>query len=243
MMPSDSIEKRRIQMFADAESWRPDRKWVREQFVNLICKNSSVGYLTISATFERLLQKYLEPTCPNIATRSYHSFDHILDLLGWWRTSIVSGPVDSSVAFFAILYHDCVYRSDGSVHNEAASAGTAITELFPLLLDHDFVSQVAKEILTTDHSIERSSGFFVRDYDLVGLARDWEDVKKDGELIRQEYINVPNEQFYAGRKKFFESFGNRRIFESSIFQEVFSNKARYNIARIIQDCDKELLVH
>jgi predicted metal-dependent HD superfamily phosphohydrolase len=244
MKVSDSIENRRIQMISDAYSLRPDEKWVRSEFSRLLNRIRSIDHSVIDNAFDALLQRYQEPTCPGLAQRHYHSFEHVLDLLGWWRMNLFFSFSEMPiVGFMSILYHDCVYRSDGSFHNEAASAGIAVQELFPLILDNNAVSQIASEIMATDHGADRTSRYFVRDYDLVGLARDWSVVESDGERIRQEYANVPDEQFYAGRKKFFEALNNRRIFESSIFQEVFSNQARHNIARIVDDCTKKLLVH
>lgn len=232
----------RIEMFASAREHRPDLDWTRTEFARIVGNlRASPSGAAILAAFDRLVAKYKEPTCPWQAVRHYHTFDHVLDLLGWWRLNLFASlPQERETAFLAILYHDCVYRTDGTTHNEAASAAFAVSELFPLGLDHHLVAMVAQEILTTEHSQNRNSGYFVRDYDLVGLARDWEEVAKDDIKIRQEFANVPDEKFYEGRKKFFAGFALRPIFESSIFQRTFSDQTRQNIDRILAICDHEI---
>lgn len=231
-------------MFAEAKNLRPDAYWAQNEFVRSVNKVGGTCKDSVAmATFCRVYEKYAEPLIGKDGTkqpRAYHTFDHVLDLLGWWRMNSFL-HTGREIAFFAILYHDCEYFVDGSGRSESASAAFSIPELFSLGIDHQIVSVVAREILTTEYSQDRDSQFFVRDYDLVNLARDWNEVALDSEKIRQEYAHVSDADFYQGRKRFFEGFKDRRIYQSGIFQQVFSNQARQNIELIIAECNQKLI--
>ncbi len=239
-------EAKRIEMFAEAKKLRPDAYWAQTEFVRSVAGFASGKDSLAMATFCRVFEAYKEPLLAAPLTpyrdRAYHNFGHVLDLLGWWRMNLFNeNSIARSISFFAIIYHDCKYFIDGSKRSESASAAIAVPELFSLGIDHDTVSLVVREILTTEHSQDRDSHYFVRDYDLVGLARDWDEVAEDTKKIRLEYSDASDEEFYRGRKKFFEGFRTRRIFNSGIFQYTFSHKARQNMEKIIEDCDQKLL--
>ena len=239
MMTKETADLKRKELFAGAIRRRPTIEEARTRFSEDALSRSGVGKETSCRLFDDIVVDYHRPVGEHSARR-YHTFDHVLDLLGWcYYDPFGYCPSDQFAASVAILFHDIVYVFGSDHNNEAASAAKAVQSLHEDGFPANIISAVVREILCTDHSRDRPSALMVRDFDLAGLAREWNEVAEDSQKIRLEYSNIPDDVFYQARKAFFVTLQERRIYESLEFEALLP-QAKDNIGRIIAICDHEL---
>jgi len=152
--------------------------------------------------------------------RSYHDIDHVLDCI--YILDNISEQLDISIPeydslFLSLVYHDAIYLVDPSSKsagsNEKLSAELAKAELRCLGLAKGFVQEVYDLILATDHSkeIENPSKLeqIIRDIDLAGLARVWEEFDKASIAVRQEFGCIDEDSYRVGRIAFMSKLLDR----------------------------------
>ncbi|MCB9935422.1 MAG: hypothetical protein H6840_06995 [Planctomycetes bacterium] len=149
-----------------------------------------------------LTRLYTEPH------RRYHDLRHIADML---CKGAALGLSDEQV--MAIWFHDAIYRP-GSKTNESDSAELAVKRLSALGWSRERVQVVERIVLDTcGHvpSIEESKQ--VIDLDLSTLGGSWESYQRNGRNIRQEFAQVSEADWNAGRGAWLNTMLDReRIF-------------------------------
>ncbi|MCB9895152.1 MAG: hypothetical protein H6839_11930 [Planctomycetes bacterium] len=170
-----------------------------------------------------LTRRYTEPH------RRYHDLRHIADML------CKGGPLSlSDEQVMAIWYHDAIYVP-GSKTNEADSAQLAVEQLTAIGWDADRVKVVEQVVLDTcGHvpSIEESKK--VLDLDLSTLGGTWESYERNGRNIREEFANVGEKDWNAGRGAWLEGMISRERLFWTAWGEPLETEARANLQRDLE---------
>ncbi len=175
---------------------------------------------------ERVVVRYAEPH------RRYHTWAHILacfdarDAL----TSAASPAVD-----LALLFHDAIYeplRQD----NEARSAALLVEEGRRAWLDDRMLSRAQNLVLATAHGSATHLGTeeasIVLDADLSILGGDETTFDEYERLVRQEYAQVEEAAYSAGRRAILSALLARAtIFVTRVGRARWEEPARRNLAR------------
>lgn len=187
------------------------------------------------STLESLKLAYAEPH------RHYHTLDHIADLLRLLEEH--GGSSDTDAIKLAILFHDAVYdprRRD----NEIASAALAVARLSTLKMAGDIIAKVKRYILATQHDAPIPADpdpdlCLLLDIDLSVLAAAPERYGAYALAIRQEYADIPDDAYRAGRRSVLEGFIARRsIYRTPRLTALWEARARANMtAEIAQLAD------
>lgn len=170
-----------------------------------------------------LTRRYTEPH------RRYHDLRHIADMLCKGAALELS---DEQV--MAIWFHDAIYEP-GSKSNEADSAKLAVGKLTGAGWESARVKVVEKIVLDTcGHvpSIEESKK--VLDLDLSTLGGTWESYARNGQNIREEFANVSEEDWNAGRGAWLESMISRERLFWTPWGEPLEAEARANLQRDLE---------
>ena len=141
---------------------------------------------------EQAASEHYNPDMP------YHNFGHALasaltglEIVEDCRRENI--PIDQSVVYCALLFHDAGYHQDhekmGFKSKEALSAHIARTVLEKHGHPDEFIERVEKAILCTirDASCLTTEDNAVRAADLSKLAADYSVFRHNTELLRQEY--------------------------------------------------------
>jgi predicted metal-dependent HD superfamily phosphohydrolase len=168
--------------------------------------------------------------------RHYHNWDHIRDCLR--ELSDVRHLVSDMFALYtAILFHDCVYKTDEtSKSNERASAQAAIT-----WLNQSPVSRIVHAlIMVTRHSAEfpplNDDEKIMCDIDLASLGASPEIFAKHSANIRLEYAAYGDNVYAPARIKILQSFLDRRnIYYTPYFRDKYEEQARQNLTKEIEN--------
>ncbi len=172
--------------------------------------------------------------------RRYHNFEHIarcLDLFHGFHREHHLLKRDRLLIEMAIWYHDAVYDIRAK-DNEERSAELVVEDGRSIFLSEDFLADVKRLVLTTKHVgiPERQDEQILCDIDLAGLGQPWEEFRRDGKDIREEYRTVvpADAEFNAGRAAFLGRFlGRPHIYQTSYFQAKYEDQAVKNITRLI----------
>lgn len=191
-------------------------------------------YLTMDESFPsemaytQLVDLYSEPH------RHYHTLNHIQHCLR---------ELDQAAAFMndpdtvemALWFHDAIYQP-GASDNEWRSA-----ELFRHWsegrADAAFQQRVHNLIMATTHRQppEQGDAQFVVDIDLSSFGLPWEACERDGCLIRAEFPDIADDEYYPGHLRFLKTLRQRPTFFSTAwFRQRYESVARENITRIIE---------
>jgi predicted metal-dependent HD superfamily phosphohydrolase len=174
--------------------------------------------------------------------RAYHSFDHVLEVLGHYDT-VAAGPgwMQPTEALLAVLYHDAIYDA-GKPDNEARSAQLARESIAQWLPDHGIdADRVAALILATArhgklkaHEVDADAALFL-DCDMAILAAAPERFDAYDQGIAREYRGrVPGWLFQFNRRRFLKGLLEReRIFLSPFFHARLDAAARANLRRAL----------
>ncbi len=145
---------------------------------------------------------------------------------------------DRDAVELALWYHDAVY-DPGDPANERRSA-----ELF---LAHSagarvpFRRRVCTLILTTrrNRTPRTNDCKFIDDIDLAGFGSSWEEFTFNGELLRREFSEQTDRDYYRGLHGFISSLRRRpRFFRTDWFAARFEAQAQSNVARLLSDVER-----
>lgn len=137
--------------------------------------------------------------------RHYHNLEHILAMLELCDVNIFD-PDQRLLLNLAAWFHDVVYNPHAS-DNEEQSALLMAKILEPLKLPTiDLIAQAQTLILATQEHLVAPDKLaqILIDADLAILAAHPDDYDKYAAAVRQEYAQVPDDLFYAGRLQFLE---------------------------------------
>ena len=193
---------------------RFDRLWGR-------CIGEGAG-----AVFDELDALYREPH------RRYHTTAHIVHCLHCF--DLAADRMDEPDAVeMALWFHDAIYDVP-TEKNESRSA-----ELFAVKAggrgEERFRSKVHRLIMVTTHDgpPETLDESFMVDIDLSSFGLPWEEFLRDSLAVREEFLHVPNAEFYPRHRKFVESLAARPAFcFTEFFRERHEARARENIERL-----------
>jgi predicted metal-dependent HD superfamily phosphohydrolase len=169
-----------------------------------------------------LTRRYQEPQ------RHYHTLEHVAAMLHQGRQF----PLDEEQVM-AIWFHDAVYDPT-SDQNEQKSARLASKWLAKSGWEVDAIERVGRMVLDTrGHMPSTLQAEPVLDLDLMSLAVSWPAFEANTAAIRAEYSHVPDEDFAAGRSKFFASMLQRDRLFFTPWGQTLEATARANLHRAI----------
>jgi predicted metal-dependent HD superfamily phosphohydrolase len=183
-----------------------------------------------------LLHRWAEPH------RRYHTRAHLFAVLGSLDTIADAGSdraVPRPVAL-AAWFHDAVYSTDPPRpgQDEEESAVLAEERLSGAGLPDAEVAEVGRLVrLTTAHSPEAhdTGGQLLCDADLAVLGRDLAGYRRYAAQVREEFGQVPDEVFRAGRASVLESLlGLDPLFHTPAARGLWSARARENLRRELE---------
>jgi predicted metal-dependent HD superfamily phosphohydrolase len=164
--------------------------------------------------------------------RCYHDVRHLADVVVRLDRLSDTGTPDDAVDL-AAWFHDAVYGFDGG-DNEGRSADLARRALTDHGLDPAVVDETARLVLLTrDHRVaaDDRDGALLCDADLGVLALDAAAYDAYAARVRQEYADVDDEHFSAGRREVLERLLDRSALFGSPRARGWEAPARANISR------------
>ena len=171
-----------------------------------------------------LTRRYTEPH------RKYHDLRHIADML------CKGTALDlSEEQVMAIWFHDAVYEP-GNKHNEEDSADLAVQKLIAVGWEVGRAQEVAEIIRDTNgHEPSGEASKKVIDLDLSTLGGSWEDYKRNGRNIREEYASVSDEDWNKGRGEWLRSMLDRERLFWTDWGAPLEEQARKNLQRDLDE--------
>ena len=174
---------------------------------------------------ENLITRYSEPH------RHYHTSKHLLQVLA--MIDELADDHDVFLVRLAAWFHDAVYAiPPGQISNEEASARLALRELSRVGLEQEDLNQIARLVRLTETHLpgpRDPEGELLCDADLAILAFDPADYAAYLAAVRQEYAQVPEEDFLAGRLALLTELADREIFRTSKGRQL-AGAAQANLA-------------
>ena len=174
---------------------------------------------------ENLITRYSEPH------RRYHSTEHLLRVL-----TMIDQLADDHDVFLVQLaawFHDAVYAiPPGQVSNEEASARLALRELSRVGLEQEDLNQIARLVRLTEAHLpgpRDPEGELLCDADLAILASNPADYAAYVTAIREEYAQMPEEEFLSGRLAVLTELSERELFRTAKGRHL-AGAARTNLA-------------
>jgi predicted metal-dependent HD superfamily phosphohydrolase len=184
---------------------------------------------------ENLITRYSEPH------RHYHTTKHLLHVL-----TMIDQLADDHDVFLVQLaawFHDAVYAIPaGQVSNEEASARLALRELSRAGLEQEDLNQIARLVRLTETHLpgpRDPEGELLCDADLAILSSEPADYAAYVAAVREEYAQVPEEQFLAGRLAVLTELFEREIFRTAKGRQL-TDAARANLAAEINTLSVQL---
>ncbi|HVD81543.1 MAG TPA: HD domain-containing protein [Propionibacteriaceae bacterium] len=184
---------------------------------------------------QNLITRYSEPH------RRYHSTKHLLHVL-----TMIDRLADDHDVFLVRLaawFHDAVYAIPaGQVSNEEASARLALRELSRVGLEQEDLNQVARLVRLTESHLpgpRDPEGELLCDADLAILAAEPAGYADYVAAVREEYAQLPEEQFLAGRLAVLTELADREIFRTAKGRQL-TDAARANLATELQALSNRL---
>src|SRR4051794_40740694 len=172
---------------------------------------------------EQLVAAYTAPG------RHYHNLTHIEDCLGALARVDNLSAAEREILSEAIWWHDVVYDATRA-DNEELSA-----QLAEQHVRKDIAGEVARLIrLTKTHDVQADDrlGAILISIDLSILAAEPARYDAYAAAIRQEFIQVPEADYRAGRASVLARFAARPvIFPDADFAARYDRPARDNLAR------------
>jgi predicted metal-dependent HD superfamily phosphohydrolase len=184
---------------------------------------------------QNLITRYSEPH------RHYHTTKHLVHVL-----TMIDRLADDHDVFLVQLaawFHDAVYAIPaGQISNEEASARLALRELSRVGLEQEDLNQIARLIRLTETHLpgpRDPEGELLCDADLAILASDPAEYAAYVAAVRQEYVQVPEEGFLAGRLNVLTELSEREIFRTPRGRQL-TNAARANVGAEIAALSRRL---
>lgn len=200
---------------------------LRERFAGLWTRLGGGG--DGGSAFDALMRGWSEPH------RRYHGPEHLRDCLTRLDEA-PAGGTERDVAEAALWYHDLVYRA-GASDNEACSAELARAALVEGGVAPATAAEVARLVRATDHRApaEDPAAALVCDVDLSILGRPAEEFDEYERRIRDEYRQVPDPLYRAGRTRVLTTLLAREpLFRSAWFRNRYEAPARSNLRRSLE---------
>jgi predicted metal-dependent HD superfamily phosphohydrolase len=173
---------------------------------------------------ENLITRYSEPH------RRYHTTKHLLHVLT--MIDQLADDHDIFLVRLAAWFHDAVYAIPaGQVSNEEASARLALRELSRVGLEQEDLNQIARLVRLTETHVpgpRDPEGELLCDADLAILASDPSDYADYVAAVREEYAQLPEEGFLAGRLAVLTELADREIFRTAKGRQL-TDAARVNL--------------
>jgi predicted metal-dependent HD superfamily phosphohydrolase len=164
---------------------------------------------------ENLIMRYNEPH------RHYHTTRHLLNVLT--MIDRLADDHDLFLVQLAAWYHDAVYAiPEGQVSNEEASARLALRQLSRVGLEQEDLNQIARLVRLTETHLPGPR-------DPEGELLNPGDYADYVAAIRDEYAEVPEDEFLAGRLSALVPFVDREIFRTAKGRQLI-DAARANLA-------------
>jgi predicted metal-dependent HD superfamily phosphohydrolase len=197
---------------------------LRERFARLWRRLGAAG--DGGPAFDLILQRWQEPH------RRYHGLDHLRDCLTRLDEA-PAAPRERDLAEAALWYHDLVYQP-GASDNEVRSAGLARTALIEGGASEDTADEVARLVRLTDHAAPPGDPLaaLVCDVDLSILGRQTEEFAEYEQRIREDYRQIPEPLYRAGRARVLARLLARDpLFRTEHFRDRYEATARRNLRR------------
>jgi predicted metal-dependent HD superfamily phosphohydrolase len=175
---------------------------------------------------ERLVTAYDDPA------RGYHDLRHLREVLEHLDDLGPADHPERDAVVLAAWFHDAVYDAVGD--NEERSARLADAVLTQAGVPIPLVDEVTRLVRLTaghDPAADDLPGQLLCDADLAILAADRERYDAYVAGVRQEYAEVPDADFRAGRKAVLEDLlAHDTLFHSDAARERWEEKARANVS-------------
>ena len=175
---------------------------------------------------ERLVSAYDDPA------RGYHDLRHLREVLEHLDDLVPADHPERDAVVLAAWFHDAVYDAVGD--NEERSARLADAVLTQAGVPIPLVDEVTRLVRLTaghDPAADDLPGQLLCDADLAILAADRERYDAYVAGVRQEYAEVPDADFRAGRKAVLEDLlAHDTLFHSDAARERWEEKARANVS-------------
>ena len=175
---------------------------------------------------ERLVSAYDDPA------RGYHDLRHLREVLEHLDDLVPADHPDRDAVVLAAWFHDAVYDAVGD--NEERSARLADAVLTQAGVPIPLVEEVTRLVRLTaghDPAADDLPGQLLCDADLAILAAGRERYDDYVAGVRQEYAEVPDADFRAGRKAVLEDLlAHTTLFHSEAARERWEEKARANVS-------------
>ena len=199
----------------------------RARFIALWRRCLTSDATAAETAYDRLINLYGEPH------RHYHTLIHIRHCLDEFDPTAARMD-DPDAVEMALWFHDAIYQP-GAMDNEWRSA-----ELFRQwsegLATPAFRQRVHDLVMATTHREpprDRDAGFTM-DIDLSGFGLPWEQCEQEGRLIRAEFADRTDDEYYPGHLRFLLALHHRpTFFFTEWFQRRYESAARANVAHII----------
>ena len=175
---------------------------------------------------ERLVSAYDDPA------RGYHDLHHLREVLEHLDDLVPADHPDRDAVVLAAWFHDAVYDAVGD--NEERSARLADAVLTQAGVPIPLVEEVTRLVRLTaghDPAADDLPGQLLCDADLAILAAGRERYDAYVAGVRQEYAEVPDADFRAGRKAVLEDLlAHDTLFHSEAARERWEERARANVS-------------
>ncbi|MDF1604846.1 hypothetical protein [Nocardioides sp. YIM 152315] len=163
--------------------------------------------------------------------RRYHDGRHLAEVLERIHELSTHGvELDRMAVLLAAWFHDSVY--DGRPDAEKRSAAWA-AEALPTLVDRGVVDEVVRLVLVTEHhrpADDDPNGCALSDADLAILAAPPERYAEYASAVREEYAEVPDADFAAGRSAILRDLlAKPHLFHTTHARDAWEDAARANV--------------
>jgi predicted metal-dependent HD superfamily phosphohydrolase len=181
--------------------------------------------------YAALIARYSEPH------RRYHTLQHLSECLALFE--LVQGlAVHPGEVETALWFHDAIYDV-GRADNEERSAEWARTVANQAGVSRDVAECIHSLVMVTRHTGVPAGADeqLLVDIDLAILGADPQRFAQYERQIREEYANVPGEQFRQRRRAILGSFlDRRRVYSTAHFHDRLEAAARANLRAAIDAC-------
>ncbi|WP_425576876.1 HD domain-containing protein [Nocardioides conyzicola] len=169
--------------------------------------------------------------------RRYHDGRHLGEVLERIHELSAHGvEFDRMAVLLAAWFHDSVY--DAQPDAEKRSAAWA-AEALPTLVDQAVVDEVVRLVLMTEHhrpADDDGNGCALSDADLAILAAPAERYAEYVASVREEYAQMPDDLFAAGRAEVLRDLlAKPHLFHTAYAQDAWEDTARANVRRELDE--------
>jgi len=218
----------------------------QERFDRLLYSMRAGTVSTREHLWELTKKAYAEPH------RAYHTAQHVIECLEHFDRHADSFGIslldthEFLAMEFAIWWHDLVYNislSPSVLTNEALSAAYASSTLYEAGVHHHVVRLIHQLILVTDHK-RKVTGLdaWMVDIDMAILGADEKRFDEYEQQVLFEYTRViAHEHYLLGRLQFLRTLLERKRhhYQTDAFRDMYEERARNNIQRLIKQLEAE----